>query len=460
MHLGPPLASLLLVGLLGTGLMAPAQAAEPTPTTLTLSGSRAHAGADSRLAVDLRQDDGTPVAAAEVLLERRTAEAWAPLGMVTTDEAGHAELDATLRRQRRLNVFRATYPGDGLHAEAASGAVQVRLLRRNSRVRIGGPDTVVDETSVPIRVRWVAGNGEPVAGRVRVLRRLPGGEWRRVRTVRTDADGRAEFLARPRTDSRWKAKARRLAWVSGDRSGVHRVDNLPPGEPVRLPSAAPRPRIGLPRQPHAVGAGPHAVITRIPDGVWAHMTGISWHRGCPVGRAGLRYLRINYWDYQGYRRRGELVANRDAVGQMAAALADMYHRRLPIRAMYRVDRFGYSGRVRGGDDFASMAAGNTSGFNCRDVVNRPGVRSPHSYGRSIDLNTWENPYRSARGIVPNRWWQFHSHPRVAWRSRSHPVVRIMTSHGLRWTYGLGDTQHFDAADRHGRVLVRPDCVCD
>ena len=69
--------------------------------------------------------------------------------------------------------------------------------------------------------------------------------------------------------------------------------------------------------------------------------------------------------------------------------------------MYRVDRFGWSSRSRGGDDYASMAAGNTSAFNCRDVTGRPGVRSPHSWGRSLDVNTWENPYRSAQGIVPN-----------------------------------------------------------
>ena len=49
-----------------------------------------------------------------------------------------------------------------------------------------------------------------------------------------------------------------------------------------------------------------------------------------------------------------------------------------------------------------MAAGNTSAFNCRDVTGRPGVRSPHSYGRSLDLNTWENPYRSAQRTRPQR----------------------------------------------------------
>jgi hypothetical protein len=128
-----------------------------------------------------------------------------------------------------------------------------------------------------------------------------------------------------------------------------------------------------------------------------------------------------------------------------------------------VDRFGYSSRLRGGDDYASMAAGNTSVFNCRDVVNRPGIRSPHSYGRAIDVNTWENPYRSARGIVPNPWWQSRSHPRVAWRSASHRVVAIMGRHGLRWTYGLGDTQHFDARAGNGRyAVIPPECggVCE
>ena len=193
------------------------------------------------------------------------------------------------------------------------------------------------------------------------------------------------------------------------------------------------------------------------------MTGRTWHQGCPVGRSSLRYLQINYWDYRGYRRRGELVAHASAIGKMAGALAEMYRKKLPIRAMYRVDRFGWSSRVHGGDDYRSMAAGNTSAFNCRDVVGRPGVRSPHAYGRSLDLNTWENPYRSRQGTVPNTWWMGHSHPRVAWRSRSHAVVQLMARHGLRWTYGNGDTQHFDAYGGRGRLAARyADCdgICD
>ena len=279
---------------------------------------------------------------------------------------------------------------------------------------------------------------------VKGFRSLGGGRWKHVRTVTTGDDGRATLRTRPREDSRWRGQGIQQAWVEGDRSPVHRLDNIAPGIPVKLPQAAPRPRRSLPVQQRAVGTGPNVVVTRISDRVWASMAGISWHRGCPVGRAGLRLVRVNYWDFKGYPRRGELVASAGAAGAMGAAMADMYRHNLPIRAMYRVDRFGWGKRSRGGDDYQSMAAGNSSAFNCRDVTGRPGVRSPHSYGRSIDLNTWENPYRSAHGTVPNTWWQGHSHPRVAWRSSRHLVVTIMASHGLRWTYGLGDTQHFDA----------------
>jgi 5-hydroxyisourate hydrolase-like protein (transthyretin family) len=459
--IGGTLGLLLAFGL-GT---VPVQAAdELTPTTLTLTAAAAHADESTPLAMDLVQSaDGAPVAAAQVLVERRRDGTWQALGVVTTDDVGHAELAATLRRTAGDNVFRASYAGDALHAGSLTGSVPVALVRRTSRLSVDGPESVIDEQSVEIRVLWTTTGGEPVAGRVRLFRATGGGDWKLVSRLTTGEDGRAALEVRPRVDTRWRAQAAALDWVEAARSTVHGVDNLPPGRPVRLPDGAPRPRLHLPSQAHAVGVGPHVTITRIPAGVWRQMTGVTWRQGCPVGRSQLRYARINYWDYTGYRRRGELVANADAVGRITAALAEMYTHGLPLRSMYRPDRFGYSSRVRGGDDFASMAAGNTSVFNCRDVVNKPGVRSPHAWGRAFDVNTWENPYRSAQGTVPNTWWQSRSHPLVAWRSSSHEVVEIMARHGLRWTYGLGDTQHFDAVAGNGRFTRLPaDCdgVCE
>jgi hypothetical protein len=112
--------------------------------------------------------------------------------------------------------------------------------------------------------------------------------------------------------------------------------------------------------------------------------------------------------------------------------------------MYRVDRFGYSSRVKGADDHASMAADNTSGFNCRSVVGRASIRSPHAHGRSIDINPFENPYRYRRGKwVPNSWWRNKAAGSYAWTKRSHLVPTIMRRNGFRWTYGAIDGQHFD-----------------
>lgn len=58
--------------------------------------------------------------------------------------------------------------------------------------------------------------------------------------------------------------------------------------------------------------------------------------------------------------------------------------RFPIARMREVSAYG-------GSDTASMAANNTSAFNCRRITN--GTRwSNHSYGRAIDINPAQNPY--------------------------------------------------------------------
>jgi hypothetical protein len=333
----------------------------------------------------------------------------------------------------------------------------VPISKRDSTITLLAPRTVVDETSIVLRVRWTTAEGQPVSGDVVVKKRRKK-RWPEFVRVSTGADGWGQVRVTPRDDSAWRAHALGLDWVTGTVSAVRRVDNLPPVAPVAMPPGAPRPRITLPPQPRATGEGARVRIGAIGDGVWRQMVGASWHPGCP-GRSALRVVRVNYWGYDGYRHRGEIVAAASAAHAMGAALAEMYRRELPIRAMYRVDRFGWNGVVRGGNDYRSMAAGNTSAFNCRDVVGRPGVRSPHASGRALDLNTWENPYRSARGLVPNAWWQGHSHPQVAWRSHSHPVIRLMARHGLRWTYGLGDTQHFDYVGGHGRSSLAAEPVC-
>ena len=169
MHLGRSTVSSFLGLVLAVGLGAvPAQAVDdPVQTTLTLTGEPARAGDEVALQIDLVQgEDRAPVAGATVVIERRVD--GQRLGDVVTDEAGHAELPVTLRRTAADNVFRARYDGDLLHAASAAGPMAVALVRRASRLTVGGPGAVIDEQEVEVRVRWVAGGGDPVSGAVRV----------------------------------------------------------------------------------------------------------------------------------------------------------------------------------------------------------------------------------------------------------------------------------------------------
>lgn len=441
-----PLAA-LAVALGVLALPAPAAAAPPGLTVAPVGP--AYAGTVVRVIATVADAAGVPLSGEPVTFSRRGTV----VATVSTGTDGLARLDVAVAKDPAQNTIVASHGG-------ASVSVALPLLRRGAVLTVGGPRAVIDERSTSVTVTWRADNGEPVSGPVTLLVSSRGGPWRRAAVLRTGQDGRAVHVTTPRHDTRWRVQAGALPWVAGGSSAVHRIDNRPPGRAVRIPKKAPKPRKVRGERPRAVGAGANPVITPLPAKVWRSMVGRSWHRGCPVGRSGLRLIAVNYWDYTGYRRRGELVVADEVAGQIAAAVAELHQRRIPIRTMVRVDRFGWSKRLRGGDDYKSMAAGNTSAFNCRDVVGRPGVRSPHSWGRSLDINPWENPYRSRHGLVPNRWWHSHPHPRVSWRSRGHIVVRVMAKHGLRWTYGTSDSHHFDAVPRGASRPLLPRACAD
>lgn len=434
---------LAFLSLLAGILASPAVATDPLPQrTITLSApDRVRVALPTTLTAQV--GDGTsPLAGQTVHFEARTSTGtWRTLATATTDAAGAAAY--SLPTPLGNATYRAVLPASGDQPEVVSAERTVTGFRVASQVSMAAVRWyVVDETRRTITVRLVA-DGAGIAGRVTLQSRVgKDGVWRSVATRTTNAEGRTSFSVRPRVDTFYRARAAAGEWWTADITAVRWLDNRPPVRPVAYPSRAPRPR-ALVANPRATGAGARPVVSRIPDGVWRSMVGRSWHRGCPVGRRDLRLIRINYWGYDGYRYRGELVVRAAIAGKTVGALRDMYAGRYPIRRMHRVDRFGWSKRLRGADDYASMATGNTSAFNCRGVVGNPTVRSPHSYGRAIDLNTWENPYVSRQGIVPNTWWHYRSHPLIAWRSSTHPVMRIWRANGFRWTYGNSDAHHYD-----------------
>lgn len=428
--------------LMAVGLTPSAVADDPPVRTITLSAAERVRVALPTTLTALTSDGTSPLEGQSVRFEKRTPSGtWQALATTTSDATGVAT--HAVPTPFGAATYRAVLIATDTQPEVVSGERAVTGFRAESQVFVSAIHWyVVDETSRVVNVR-VLSEGVPIRGRVLLQQRVGvQGSWRAVGTRLANASGTASFAVRPRVDTYYRAVVGTGEWWTLRRSAVHWLDNRPPTSPVAYPARAPRPR-ALAANARATGAGAHAVISRIPNGVWRSMVGRSWHRGCPVGRGDLRLIRINYWGYDGYRYRGEMVVRASIARKTVGALKDMYAGRYPIRRMHRVDRFGWSKRLGGANDYASMAAGNTSAFNCRGVVGNPRVRSPHSYGRAVDINPWENPYLSRQGLVPNSWWHYRSHPKVAWRSASHPVMKIWRKNGFRWTYGNSDAHHYD-----------------
>jgi hypothetical protein len=102
----------------------------------------------------------------------------------------------------------------------------------------------------------------------------------------------------------------------------------------------------------------------------------------------------------------------------------------------------------GGSDDRSMAADNTSAFNCRYAV-APGPNrwSVHAYGEAIDVNTVENPYLDGGRVLPpaGRPYLERSHYRRGMAVAGGALVRAFASVGWLWGgrwAGSPDWQHF------------------
>jgi hypothetical protein len=174
------------------------------------------------------------------------------------------------------------------------------------------------------------------------------------------------------------------------------------------------------------------------------MTRVSWHKGCPVGLARLRYLRIAYHGFDGHVHTGRMVVNRSALRPLKRAFASLYRSRFRIRRMRLVDHYG-------GSDYRSIEADNTSAFNCRRATGQSRW-SQHAYGRAVDINPIENPYvANGRTTHPaSRRYLRRSRHRRGMAYKGGALVRAFKRIGWGWGGSWSnpkDYQHFSATGR-------------
>jgi D-alanyl-D-alanine carboxypeptidase len=171
------------------------------------------------------------------------------------------------------------------------------------------------------------------------------------------------------------------------------------------------------------------------------------HRpGCPLSWTDLRHLRIAFVGFDGETHVGEMVVHRDHAQDVAEVFEQLYEVRWPIRRMRLVDDYA-------GDDDRSMAANNTSGYNCRRVAGGDSW-SAHAYGSAIDVNPLQNPYVTSTSIAPPAGRRFAGVDRAPTAPvplgvirEADAVVRAFADIGWEWGgdwANAKDYQHFSA----------------
>ncbi len=195
--------------------------------------------------------------------------------------------------------------------------------------------------------------------------------------------------------------------------------------------------------PLAMAQTPRANYGPIPDDVWVYMQGRSWRAGLPCAtREELVLMHVPYRDFDGATQTGELVVARRVATQVAGIFEEIHASgKFRIYQMRLIDDFG-------GDDDKSIAANNTSAFNCRTTDH--GGLSKHALGLAIDINPVQNPYREGDVTAPLAGTAYDEprerRPGVTGMILDGDVVtrafaRRGWSWGGRWTHTV-DYQHF------------------
>ena len=158
----------------------------------------------------------------------------------------------------------------------------------------------------------------------------------------------------------------------------------------------------------------------------------------------LRAVDVSHIGFDGEVHTGRLIVAGEAAEDIVEIMSRLFEARFPIERIEPVD-------IYEGDDDLSMAANNTSAFNCRPVTGGSSW-SEHSYGSAIDVNPLVNPYVTRATVLPPEGAVY------ADRSLDAPgmihdgdvVVEAFAAYGWIWggTWSsLKDYQHFSTSGR-------------
>jgi hypothetical protein len=199
----------------------------------------------------------------------------------------------------------------------------------------------------------------------------------------------------------------------------------------------------LPQRGPWKGIGRHEFRSSVSP-VTAARLGSSHRPGCPTAVSDLRLLRLTHLGFDGHARTGELVVHRAQAAKVVEVFRRLYEARFPVQRMVTVDRYG-------ADDDVSMAANNTSAYNCRTTTGGS-AWSEHAYGTALDVNPVQNPYVRGTTVEPaaGRGYLDRTDVRPGMVTPNDVGVRAFAAAGWGWGGDFRtfkDYQHFSLSGR-------------
>lgn len=215
---------------------------------------------------------------------------------------------------------------------------------------------------------------------------------------------------------------------------------VPRADPSDEPSPSPAPVA----EPTLAPEGFTWTATELPEDLRSAMFGTSWREGCPTPMADLRLLSVRHRDFDGGVGEGRLVVHRDAVESVRRAFEAAFDEGFPIRSVVPVSAFD-------GSDDASMAADNTSAFNCRPIKGTM-AWSEHATGMAIDVNPRENPWVRGEKVDPPEGRAFLERDGAVPGVLTEDSAMVLSFRESGWGWGgrwssRKDYQHFSASGR-------------
>ncbi|MDF9714605.1 M15 family metallopeptidase [Nocardioides sp. ChNu-153] len=228
----------------------------------------------------------------------------------------------------------------------------------------------------------------------------------------------------------------------GDATPAPSSSSTTTGSPSTSATTAPTATAPTATAPTTPPAPAPARITEVPQQQWDAMVAAGMVRPeCPVQeRAQLRRVEVNFVDFAGATQRGHLVVRDDTAETTLRIFERIYALGFPIQRMEGVEAFD-------GDVAASLAANNTSAYNCRraDQINAPFADSPHANGRAVDVNPVQNPWMDLRCDCWTPGPENHERtPGPGKVLEGEPVWQAFVDEGWIWqNIDVPDYMHFD-----------------